>query len=120
LETLEQGQHQYQRVDHPAGIHQLREQVLQKAHQEQEQIPLKRMAVAVAAQIQRGRVLVVTADLEAEAVEMMVLVQQVMEIHLLHLHHKEITAEQVVMRRGILVVLAEADLEVLVQAVLDR
>jgi cytoskeletal protein CcmA (bactofilin family) len=63
---------------------------------------------------------VVTADLEAEAVEMMVLVQQVMEIHLLHLHHKEITAEQVVMRRGILVVLAEADLEVLVQAVLDR
>jgi hypothetical protein len=51
---------------------------------------------------------------------MMVLVQQVMEIHLLHLHHKEIAAEQVVMRQGILVVLAEADLEALVQALLDR
>jgi hypothetical protein len=76
--------------------------------------------VVVAAQIQQGRVLVVMAGPAGAAAGMMALVPQVMEIHLLHLHHKEIAEEQVVMRQGILVVLAAADLEALVQAVLDR
>jgi NADPH-dependent glutamate synthase beta subunit-like oxidoreductase len=120
LETLEQGQHQYQRVDHPAGIHQLQERVSQKAHQEQEQIPLKRMVAEEVDQTQLGRVLVVMAGPAGAAAGMMALVPQVMEIHLLHLHHKEIVVEQVVMRRGILGVLVAAVLEVLVQAVLDR
>jgi hypothetical protein len=100
LGTLGQARHQYQRVDHPVGIHQLRELILQKAHQEREPIPLKHTA--------------------AEVAETTALVRLVMEIHLLHLHHKEITVEPVVLRRGILVGLAAVAQEAAVQMLQGR
>jgi hypothetical protein len=120
LGTLGQARHQYQRVDHPVGIHQLRELILQKAHQEREPIPLKHTAAEVAVLIQLARVPEVMAVLAVVEAETTALVRLVMEIHLLHLHHKEITVEPVVLRRGILVGLAAVAQEAAVQMLQGR